>query len=124
MGSMGSGHLSDYSDYKEAVKGETGGKDTVYICDKAVSTFLEDVATSDYYKQNRGVPAKGTFVQITSSSRIVAVDKNDVVIGNLPTDYNYLLACLEEGYRYEGVVEDSYDQPFPSVQIAVTPQKI
>lgn len=123
MGSTGTGHLSDYSGYKKAVAGETGGKDTVYICNKAVATSLEDVATSDYFKKHGTVPPKGTPVIITSNSRIVAVDENGDVIGNLPTEYNYLLGCIVEGYQYEGEVTDSFTSPLPSASIAVTPQK-
>lgn len=123
MGSSGPGHLSDYSNYKNSVAGVTGGKDTVYMCNKAVLTNLEDVATSDYYKKHGTVPPKGTPVTITSTSRIVAVDDNGDVIGNLPTEYNYLLGCIEEGYQYEGEVSDSFTTPLPSVSIAVTPQK-
>lgn len=123
MGSTGTGHLTDYSGYKKAVVGETGGKDTVYICNKAVATSLEDVATSDYFKKHGTVPLKGTPVIITSTSRIVAVDDKGDVIGNLPTEYNYLLGCIEEGYQYEGEVTDSFTSPLPSTSIAVTPQK-
>lgn len=123
MGSTGSGHLTDYSDYGNAVRGVTGGKDTVYICDRAVSTSLEDVSTSDYFKAHHSVPPKGTAVIISSTSRIVALDNTGLIIGNLPTEYNYLLACLEDGYQYEGEVSDTYEVPFPMVVIAVTPQK-
>lgn len=123
MGSTGTGHLSDYSDYKHAQPGVTGGKDTVYICSKAVATSLEDVATSDYFKKHGTVPPKGSPVFITSNSRIVAIDEKGDVIGNLPTEYNYLLGCIEEGYQYEGEVTDSFTSPLPSVSIAVTPQK-
>ena len=123
MGSTGTGHLTDYSGYKKAVVGETGGKDIVYICNKAVATSLEDVATSDYFKKHGTVPPKGTPVIITSTSRIVAVDDKGDVIGNLPTEYNYLLGCIEEGYQYEGEVIDSFTSPLPSTSIAVTPQK-
>jgi len=123
MGSSGLGHLSDYSNYKNPVAGVTGGKDTVYNCEKAVLTSLEDVATSGYYKKHGTVPPKGTPVIITSTSRIVAVDDKGDVIGDLPTEYNYLLGCLEEGYQYEGEVNDSFTTPLPSVSIAVTPQK-
>lgn len=123
MGSTGTGHLTDYSGYKKAVVGETGGKDTVYICNKAVATSLEDVATSDYFKKHGTVPLKGIPVIITSTSRIVAVDDKGDVIGNLPTEYNYLLGCIEEGYQYEGEVTDSFTSPLPSTSIAVTPQK-
>ena len=123
MGSTGTGHLTDYSGYKKAVVGETGGKDTVYICNKAVATSLEDVATSDYFKKHGTVPSKGTPVIITSTSRIVAVDDKGDVIGNLPTEYNYLLGCIEEGYQYEGEVTNSFTSPLPAASIAVTPQK-
>lgn len=123
MGSSGPGHLSDYPSYKEAVAGVTGGKDTTYICAKAVATLLEDVATSDYYKKHGTVPPKGTPVVISFNKRVIAVDDKGLTIGNLPTSYNYLLGCIEEGYQYEGEVTVSYDNPLPSVSIAVTPQK-
>lgn len=123
MGSTGPGHLSDYPSYKKAVAGVTGGKDTVYACDKAVATILEDVATSDYYKTHGTIPPKSTPVVISFNKRIIAVDDQGLTIGNLPTSYNYLLGCIEEGYQYEGEVTDSYITPLPSVKIAVTPQK-
>ncbi len=123
MGSTGTGHLSDYTDYKKSVRGVTGGKDTVYICERAVATELEDVATSDYYKKTGSMPVVGSPVIITVKKRIVAVDESGLIIGNLPTEYNYLLACIQEGYQYEGQITDSYDTPLPSVWIAVTPQK-
>lgn len=124
MGSTGTGHLSDYSGYKRAVQGVTGGKDTVYICDRAVATFLEDVATSDYFKSNGKVPPVGASVVITFNKRIIAIDENGIAIGNLPTEYNYLLACIQEGYQYEGQITNSFETPIPSVSIAVTPQKV
>ena len=123
MGSTGSGHLSDYSDYKNAVAGVTGGKDSIYICDRGVATSLEDVATSDYFKTHGMVPPKGTTITISFNTRVVAVDDNGMIVGNLPTSYNYILECIEEGYQYEGEVTESHSVPLPSVSIAVTPQK-
>lgn len=123
MGSTGTGHLSDYPDYSMPLQGVTGGKDTVYVCDRAVATSLEDVATSDYYKTYGNVPSKGTPVLITVNKRVLAIDDKGVTIGNLPTDYNYLLACIQEGYHYEGQITDSSVSPIPYVSIAVTPQK-
>lgn len=123
MGSTGSGHLSDYSNYKNAVAGVTGGKDTVYICDKGVATSLEDVETNDYFRTHDTVPPKGTTIVISFNTRMIAVDENGVIVGNLPTSYNYLLGCIEEGYHYEGEVTESHMVPFPSVSIAVTPKK-
>ena len=123
MGSTGSGRLSDYTRFRGAVKGVTGGEDLINKCDRAVATVLEDVETCDYYKKNGHVPAKGTYVKIALKTRLVALDENGDVIGHLPTEYNYLLECLNDGYQYEGEVSGSFDLPVPSVYIAVTPQK-
>lgn len=123
MGSTGSGRLSDYSRFRGAIKGVTGGEDLINKCDRAVATVLEDVETCDYYKKYGHVPAKGTYVKIDIKTRLVALNENGDVIGYLPTEYNYLLGCLSDGYQYEGEVSGSFDTPVPSVYIAVTPQK-
>ena len=123
MGSTGSGRLSDYSRFRGAVKGVTGGEDLINKCDRAVATVLEDVETCDYYKKNGHVPAKGTYVKIALKTRLVALDEDGDIIGHLPTEYNYLLECLNSGYQYEGEVSGSFDTPVPSVYIAATPQK-
>ena len=124
MGSTGSGNFSDYPSNGNAVKGVTGGESGVNACERAFKTRLEDVASSDYYQKKGNVPPIGTSVIIAFATRIVALDDQGVIIGNLPTEYNYLMRCLEEGYQYEGEVIGSFTTPFPSVQIAVTPQKI
>ena len=124
MGSTGSGRLSDYSRFRGAVKGVTGGEDLINKCDRAVATVLEDVETCDYFKKKGNVPVKGTYVKIALKKRLVALDENGDVIGYLPTDYNYLLECLNKGYQYEGEVSGSFDTPVLSVYIAATPQKV
>lgn len=123
MGSTGSGRLTDYSRFRGAVKGVTGGEDLINKCDRAIATALEDVETCDYFKKKGIVPAKGTYVKIALKTRLVALDENGDVIGHLPTEYNYLLECLNDGYQYEGEVSGSFDTPVPSVYIAATPQK-
>lgn len=123
MGSTGSGRLSDYTRYRDAIKGETGGEDLINKCERGVATALEDVQTCDYYQKNGHVPAKDTFVKIGLKTRLVAFDENDDVIGYLPTELHYLLECLNEGFQYEGQVSGSFETPVPSVYIAVTPQK-
>ncbi|MBR1492745.1 MAG: hypothetical protein IJ610_08390 [Bacteroidaceae bacterium] len=123
MGSTGSGRLSDYSRFGGAIKGVTGGEDLVNKCEKAIATALENVETCDYFKRNGHVPSKGTLIKIGLKTRLVALDYNDEVIGYLPTEYNYLLGCLTEGYEYEGIVSGSFESPIPSVYIAATPQK-
>ena len=123
MGSTGSGRLTDYSRFRGAEKGITGGEDLIDKCQRAVATVLEDVETCDYYKKFEKVPAKGTFVKIALKTRIVAIDNNGNVMGYLPTEYNYLLECLNDGYQYEGEVSGSFENPVPSIYVAVTPQK-
>ena len=123
MGSTGSGRLTDYSRFRGAEKGITGGEDLIDKCQRAVATVLEDVETCDYYKKFEKVPAKGTFVKIALKTRIVAIDNNGDVMGYLPTEYNYLLECLNDGYQYEGEVSGSFENPVPSIYVAVTPQK-
>ncbi len=123
MGSTGSGRLSDYSRFGGAVKGVTGGEDLINKCDRAVATALEEVETCDYYKKKGNVPEKNTYVKIGFKARLVALNEEGDVIGYLPTEYNYLLGCLSDGYQYEGEVSGSFDTPVPSVYIAVTPQK-
>ncbi len=123
MGSTGSGHFTDYPGNANAIKGVTGGEGGINECERAVITYLEDVATSDYFQKTATVPPKGTSVVIAFATRIVAIDDKGVIIGNLPTEYNYLLRCLKDGYQYEGQVDSSNTAPLPSVQIAVTPKK-
>lgn len=123
MGSTGSGRLSDYTRFRGAIKGVTGGEDLIDKCERAVATVLEDVETCEYYKKNGRVPTKGTTVWITLKTRLVAVDDKGDVIGYIPTEYNYLMACLSDGYQYEGEVSGSFETPVVSVYIAVTPQK-
>lgn len=123
MGSTGSGHFSDYPGNVNAVKGVTGGESGINACSRGFITRLEDVATSDYFIKKGNVPPVGTSVTIAFATRIVALDDKGVIIGNLPTEFNYLMRCLKEGYQYEGQVEGSSNVPFPSVQIAVTPNK-
>ncbi len=123
MGSTGSGRLSDYSRFGGAVKGVTGGEDLINKCDRAVATALEEVETCDYYKKKENIHEKNTYVKIGFKARLVALNEEGDVIGYLPTEYNYLLGCLSDGYQYEGEVSGSFDTPVPSVYIAVTPQK-
>ncbi len=89
-----------------------------------MATALEDVGTCDYYKKKGHVPAKSTYVKIGLKTRLVAMTEDGDVIGYLPTEFNYLFECISDGYQYEGEVSGSFDEPIPSVYIAVTPQKM
>lgn len=123
MGSTGSGNFSDYPGNRNAIPGISGGESMIDVCERAFIVRLEDVATSEFYQRYGNIPQIGTSVIISSASRIVAIDKGGMIIGNLPTSYNYLMRCLMEGYHYEGKVTSSHNVPLPSVEIAVTPQK-
>ncbi|MBQ4393871.1 MAG: hypothetical protein II825_01035 [Paludibacteraceae bacterium] len=124
MGSTGTGHLTDYSNYRGARVGVTGGKDLVNMCEKAFETSIEDVETNDYYISKGSVPPAGARGVLSfNGKRIVVVDDSGKTIGNMPTTYNYLLNCLEEGYEYVWVVVASAEKPLPSVVIAIAPNK-
>lgn len=125
MGSTGTGSLSDYSNYKSSnPNDETGGSSGVDKCDKAFSTKLEDVERCQYFILHGNVPVKGTKIRIQLNKRITAqtLDGND--IGYLPTKYNYIKLCLENGYEYTGEVSSSADSPIHVVIIDVIPTHV
>ena len=124
MGSTGTGHLTDYSNYRGARVGLTGGKDLVNMCEKAFTTSIEDIQTNDYYTSMGTVPPPGAKgVLYFNEKRIVVMDNSGKTIGNLPTSYNYLLGCIEEGYEYVWELVASTEKPLPSVVIAIAPNK-
>jgi hypothetical protein len=125
MGSSGSGSFSDYPGYKQNnssksnhSQGDSSGEDA---CSKAFSTSLDDVASCNYYLMNKSVPPEKTNIIIAFEKRIVAKDSANNTIGYLPTKFNYLKACMEDGFRYNGIVQSSANSPIPSVIIAVGP---
>lgn len=125
MGSTGSGSFSDYSGAKNggaAGQGGAGGASGVDKCKQAFSSVLEEVAQCDYYMQSKSVPAPGTELGIVLDKRIFAVDANGTKVGALPTSFNYLAACLEDGISYIGVVRSSKVTPVPSVEADFSPQ--
>jgi hypothetical protein len=119
MGSTGSGHFSDYSSAKkeEATgQGAGGGASGVDRCRLAFSSILEEVAQCDYYGKSKTVPARGSRLSIVLDGRIFAVDSNGIKVGALPTSFNYLAACLANGFKYVGIVKASTVSPMPSVE--------
>jgi hypothetical protein len=111
MGSSGSGNFSDYpgsSKNKEtggSGGGESSGGDR---CARAFSVSLEDVEHCDYFKNHGSAcPANGTVLEIAQKKRIVAQTSAGEIVGNLPTQFNYLAACLRDGYTYAGQVRSS-----------------
>lgn len=84
MGCTGSGHLSDYLNYKKTVAGVTGSKDNIHICERVVATILEDMTTGVYFRTSGTVLSKSTPIVISFNKSIIVVDDNGLTIGFLP----------------------------------------
>ena len=112
MGSSGSGRISDYpgSSSKGSASstsgsgGSGGGPDR---CAQAIAVILEDIEHCDFYTAVGTVPAPGQQLRIAFKKRIVAETDAGITVGNLPTAYNYLAACLKDGWTYTGTVTAS-----------------
>jgi hypothetical protein len=139
MGTTGTGKFSDYpGGSKKKGKGgsDIGGgggsqddpeKGDQNKCGKAIGGIsLEDVARGDFYKRNKKVPPTGTEVLLREhleKGRLVIEAKGGEIIGSLPTRYNYLRQCMEQGNRYGGNVISSSSSPLPTVKIDLGPLK-
>jgi len=120
MGSSGSGSFSDYSGSPSNSNGSgggSGGSSGTDQCAMAFSTGLEEVGQCDYFTNTGTVPPPGTELSIAIAQRIVALDTNGIVVGALPTRFNYLAACLNEGFNYVGVVQSSSLSPNPQATV-------
>ena len=112
MGSSGSGRLTDYPGSGKAKTSSEGGDggSPEDRCGKAFSAQLEDVEQSAYYVNHKQPPPLGTVLEVVHAKRITAVI-GDETVGNLPTKYNYLAACIKGGYSYVGTVTTSKSAP-------------
>jgi hypothetical protein len=72
---------------------------------------LEDIEQSDYYQSHQATPPTGTQVEVAQRQRLVAQTADGESIGNLPTSFNYLAACLKDGWRYFGTVQQVTNTP-------------
>ena len=116
MGSTGSGSFTDYSGSKNPKGGGgSGGSSGVDKCSQAFSCTLQEVAQCDYLKTHGAPPPIQTMLRLIFDGRIFAVDANGTKVGALPTTQNYLAACLNDGFKYVGVVTASLAKPLPSV---------
>ena len=130
MGSTGTGNFDDYSGTPGGTSpggGPSGGRGaTGTRCDNRIDFVdLQEVATSDYYSTRGAVPAPGTDVGVRRSlvGGRMGVETTDTseVVGLLPTTFNYLRQCLEQGYTYSGQVSASLDTPVPQVRVDLEP---
>lgn len=108
MGSTGSGNFSDYSKRPpKSANDKSGGGSGEDQCLRAFSTDLEDIESCEYFVRNNNVPPVGTEVTVVLDKRLCVQDLKGVVIGYLPTRYNYLAGCMDEGHSYSGRVSES-----------------
>lgn len=124
MGSSGPGNFSDYSNYPRAIKGVTGAVDSEDKCALAFSTFIEDVDTCEYYSKKGMLPAVDTEVSVDFKVRLVVKNNDGLIIGYLPTKYNYLRNCIVKGFSYTGVVSNVSSTPINTVIVDITPSTV
>lgn len=133
MGSTGSGSFGNYrigrngggtSGSGSGSAGGMGGTGEIE-CPKLIENIrLEDVAVSEYYVNNNStLPATGTKVQIRDKVHfgrlVIETEDTKQVVGNLPTQYNYLLTCITNGMHYSGEVISSGNTPVPFVVVTL-----
>lgn len=124
MGSTGPGNFSDYSNYPRAIKGVTGAVDSEDKCALAFSTLIEDVDTCEYYSKKGALPAVGTEVYVDFKVRLVVKSNDGLIIGYLPTKYNYLRHCIVKGFTYTGVVSVASSTSINTVVVDITPSAV
>lgn len=124
MGSTGSGSFSDYSKRKPTnIEENNGGSSGVDKCGAGFSTNLEEVSRCFYFINHGAVPVTNEVVKIEFNGARLSVETTlGEEIGYLPTKFNYLKLCLEEGYSYKGVVSSSRNIPVPSVFVDIVPE--
>lgn len=137
MGSAGSGKFGTYRVGNGQTTGGTGsggaggatgggiGGGTGEIeCPSVIENIrLEDVATSDYYVNHKSLPSPGDPVELHNTvyngRLVVKATSTAEVLGNLPTQYNYLINCIKKGMQYTGTVVASGMTPVPFVVVTL-----
>jgi hypothetical protein len=109
VGSSGSGKLGDYQN----PKGDQ--------CDNTIEADLEEVALAAYMTKHGKVPTVGTNVTLNATQHkgryVVETSKTHESIGNLPTEFNYVILCLNQGYRYSGEVIAAHSGKAPAIEV-------
>ncbi len=105
--------------------GGTGGKPDK--CDVTLTDLaLEDVALSAYFTEQKKLPPEKTKVRVKDKlvgGRVAVETEGGVVIGNVPTAYNYLRQCISQGWAYKGKVSSSSSGKIPKVRVDLTASK-
>lgn len=123
MGSTGSDRFSDYpaTGRNSESNGAGGGASGEDRCERAFSCHLEEVEQCAYFANNQSVPPANTPLTLQLSGRLFAVDSDGTQIGALPTRFNYLAECLNDGFTYQGRVVASSTSPMASVNVDFVP---
>lgn len=121
MGSSGNGMFGTYrGDGAGSIA--NGGNNGGDGCPLEIENIrLEDVAISEYFMNNKGVPSVGEPVelamQLINKRLAVVLTSTQQVIGNLPVSYNYLNLCIKKGKRYSGEIKSSGLSPIPFIVV-------
>lgn len=127
MGSSGFGSFGNYNEEENygnnslnVPNHSNGGREVFQGCPQQLSTIkLENVVTSNYYLNTQQLPNNNNEVFLSPTiynGRLVIIDKNSqLVIGNLPIIYNFLINCLDQNYK--GIVTGSGMTPVPFVVV-------
>jgi hypothetical protein len=122
MGSSGTGHFSDYPGTMADKPGGAGGSSGEDQCNQQIMTALEDVERCDFFINHSRLPDVGTPIQVSLAIRLTVITNEGETIGFLPTQYNYLAACIKAGRNYQGVVASSSLRPISKVQVEIMPE--
>lgn len=136
MGSSGTGKFTDYPGTPSGSSktgsgtgnGDSGGASKTDQCLRLIENVaLEEVARFEYFITHKIIPPTGTAVAVRSSlvgGRIgVETLPASELVGLLPTEYNYLLQCMKQGYKYLGKVVSAKSKPIPVVRVDLEPMK-
>jgi len=131
MGSTGRNRFTDYpgtpkGDGRASPKGggAGGSPEAPNPCEAPVTNVpLDEVARCEYHTIHQDVPDAGTAVQVRRNlvkGRVaVETQERNELIGFLPTQFNHLRRCMEQGYVYSGMVVSSRLKPIPVVRVSL-----
>ncbi|HAW08360.1 MAG TPA: hypothetical protein DCW42_04210 [Bacteroidetes bacterium] len=126
MGSSGYGRLTDYSEKSKLPKnptGNEGGSDGNDVCDNSFRAILEDFERSQYFSDHKSTPPKDKDIYVVFEKRLsVKTLQENETIGYLPTQFNYLAACIKDGKNYIGKVVMVTQKPIVIVEVLIQPE--
>jgi hypothetical protein len=131
MGSTGTGRFTDYPGATNrpptggrGPSGGGGGAEGEDRCAVLIEDqLLEEVERCAYFERAGDVPPVGTDVFVLDrlvGGRLAVCARADAeVIGLLPTPLNFVRACIEVGWRYEGEVVAALREWQPLVRVTL-----